>query len=160
MLVKYLNTGQACISPNRIFVHRSIVDPFVEELKTRVSRMRAGSGFEDGVSIGPLVDSAALQKVERQVSNALDNGAILVCGGRRLLDDNLDKGCFYDPTVLIVNNVYVHKVSGVNIQSFGCFRFKEFPLPYEQPHSFWRDQFVILQLINHNLDHIVNDLIF
>jgi succinate-semialdehyde dehydrogenase/glutarate-semialdehyde dehydrogenase len=101
VLVKFLNTGQACISPNRIFVHRSIVDPFVEEFKTRVSRMRAGSGFEDGVSIGPLVDSAALQKVERQVSNALDNGAILVCGGRRLLDDNLDKGYFYDPTVLI-----------------------------------------------------------
>ena len=100
-LVKFLNTGQACISPNRIFVHRSIVDPFVEEFKTRVSRMLAGSGFEDGVSIGPLVDSAALQKVERQVSNALDNGAILVCGGRRLLDDNLDKGYFYDPTVLI-----------------------------------------------------------
>ena len=101
VLVKFLNTGQACISPNRIFVHRSIVDPFVEEFKTRVSRMRAGSGFEDSVSIGPLVDSAAMQKVERQVSNALDNGAILVCGGRRLLDDNLDKGYFYAPTVLI-----------------------------------------------------------
>ena len=101
VLFKFLNTGQACISPNRIFVHRSIVNPFVEEFKTRVSRMRAGSGFEDGVSIGPLVDSAALQKVERQVSNALDNGAILVCGGRRLLDDNLDKGYFYAPTVLI-----------------------------------------------------------
>ena len=101
VLVKFLNTGQACISPNRIFVHRSIVDPFVEEFKTRVSRMRAGSGFEDSVSIGPLVDSAAMQKVERQVSNALDNGAILVCGGHRLLEDNLDKGYFYAPTVLI-----------------------------------------------------------
>lgn len=63
--------------------------------------MRAGSGFVDGVSIGPLVNSAALLKVERQVSNALNNGAKLVCGGRRLLDDNLAKGYFYAPTVLI-----------------------------------------------------------
>ncbi len=100
VLVKFLNTGQACISPNRIFVHRSIVKPFVEEFSSRVSKMRAGSGFEKGVSIGPLVDSAALEKVERQVSDALNYGATLICGGRRLMDDNLDKGYFYAPTIL------------------------------------------------------------
>jgi len=99
-LIKFLNTGQTCISPNRIFVHRSILTPFVEEFKSRVSGMRVGSGFEAGVSIGPLVDAAAMQKVERQVSDALDRGAALVCGGRRLLDDNLDRGYFYAPTVL------------------------------------------------------------
>ena len=103
VLVKFFPTGQACISPNRIFVHRSIVDPFIEEFKNRVSRMRAGSGFEKGVSIGPMVNSTALKKVERQVTNALDKGATLVCGGRRLVDDNLDKGYFYAPTIL--NNV-------------------------------------------------------
>lgn len=99
-LIKFLNTGQTCISPNRLFVHRSILTPFVEELKSRVSGMRAGSGFEAGVSIGPLVDAASIEKVERQVSDALDGGAALVCGGRRLTDDNLDKGFFYAPTVL------------------------------------------------------------
>jgi succinate-semialdehyde dehydrogenase/glutarate-semialdehyde dehydrogenase len=99
-LVKFLNTGQACISPNRIFVHRSILKTFVEEFSRRVSKMRAGSGFESGVSIGPLVDSAALEKVERQVSDALNHGATLTCGGRRLMNDNLDKGYFYAPTVL------------------------------------------------------------
>lgn len=99
-LIKFLNTGQTCISPNRIFVHRTIIAPFVEEFKTRVSRMRAGSGFEDGVSIGPLVNDAALEKVQRQVSDALDRGAALVCGGRRLTEDKLDKGYFYAPTVL------------------------------------------------------------
>jgi succinate-semialdehyde dehydrogenase/glutarate-semialdehyde dehydrogenase len=100
VLVKFLNTGQACISPNRIFVHRGIVDPFIEEFKNRVSGMRAGSGFEQGVSIGPLVNSAALEKVNRQVTDALDKGAKLVCGGHRMMDNNLDKGCFYAPTVL------------------------------------------------------------
>jgi len=62
--------------------------------------MRAGSGFENGVSIGPLVNSAALEKVERQVTDALDKGATLVCGGHRLMDNNLNKGYFYAPTVL------------------------------------------------------------
>ncbi len=100
VLVKFLNTGQACISPNRIFVHRSIMQPFVEEFSRRVSNMRAGSGFEDGVSIGPLVDSAALEKVDRQVSDALNLGATLICGGRRLMDADLERGFFYAPTIL------------------------------------------------------------
>ncbi len=100
VLVKFLNTGQACISPNRIFVHHRIVEPFIEEFKNRVLKMRAGSGFEKGVSIGPLVNAAALEKVDRQVTDALEKGATLVCGGKRLADNNLDKGFFYAPTVL------------------------------------------------------------
>ena len=99
-LVKFLNTGQACISPNRIFVHQSIAEPFVEEFVSRVTRMRGGNGMEDGVSIGPLVNDAAVEKVERQVADALDKGAALGCGGHRLIDDGLDKGHFYAPTVL------------------------------------------------------------
>ncbi|MCG8492504.1 MAG: NAD-dependent succinate-semialdehyde dehydrogenase [Sneathiellales bacterium] len=99
-LVKFLNTGQACISPNRIFVHKSIVEPFVETLESRVRKMRGGNGLEDGISIGPLVGPAAVEKVERQVQDAVDKGARLVCGGHRLLDNGLDKGHFYAPTVL------------------------------------------------------------
>jgi len=100
MLVKFLNTGQACISPNRIFVQRPIIDAFVAEARARVSKMQAGNGLEAGVSLGPLVGPAALEKVERQVNNALDLGATLVCGGRRLTEANLDRGCFYAPTIL------------------------------------------------------------
>ena len=99
-LVKFLNTGQACISPNRIFVHASIVEPFVETLTQRVTRMRGGNGLEEGISIGPLVDEAAIAKVERQVQDAKEKGAVVQCGGHRLLDDGLDKGFFYAPTVL------------------------------------------------------------
>ena len=100
MLVKFLNTGQACISPNRIFVQRSIIAGFVAEAQARVSKMLAGNGLEAGVSIGPLVGPAALEKVERQVNNALELGATLVCGGRRLTEANLDRGYFYAPTIL------------------------------------------------------------
>lgn len=100
MLVKFLNTGQACISPNRIFVHRNHMGAFLKEARDRIGRMRAGNGIEEGVSIGPLVGPEALAKVERQVADAVERGATLVCGGRRLTEDGLDKGCFYAPTLL------------------------------------------------------------
>ncbi|MBU2643273.1 NAD-dependent succinate-semialdehyde dehydrogenase [bacterium] len=99
-LVKFLNTGQACISPNRIFVHRSIVDPFVSELAARVSRMQAGSGFDKDTQIGPLINAAALEKVQRQVVNAQELGATVVCGGKRLTENQLDLGYFFSATVL------------------------------------------------------------
>lgn len=102
-LVKFLNTGQACISPNRIYVHRGILDGFLETLTGRVARMKAGSGFEEGVTIGPLVNEAAVEKVDNQVRDAVAHGAELLCGGERLTADGLDKGWFYAPTVL--NNV-------------------------------------------------------
>ncbi|MCP4687623.1 MAG: NAD-dependent succinate-semialdehyde dehydrogenase [Desulfobacterales bacterium] len=100
VLVKFLNTGQACISPNRIFVHQSMVEPFIEELKARVAKMMVGSGFEVGVKIGPLVNAAALEKVHRQVTDAVSKGASLITGGARATGNNLDKGCFYAPTIL------------------------------------------------------------
>ena len=100
MLVKFLNTGQACISPNRIFVHKNHLDAFVEEARVRVAAMKAGNGLETGVRIGPLVGPEALSKVERQVADALSKGAELVIGGRRLTENGLDKGYFYAPTIL------------------------------------------------------------
>ncbi len=99
-LVKFLNTGQACISPNRIFVHEDVVEPFLAELSKRVSTLKAGSGFDPGVRIGPLVNEAALEKVDRQVQDALAKGAELVAGGHRLVEAGLDRGFFYAPTVL------------------------------------------------------------
>ena len=99
-LVKFLNTGQACISPNRIFVHTDLLDPFIGELSKRVSAMKAGSGFEAGIRIGPLVNDAALEKVDRQVQDAVKKGALLIAGGSRLTEDGLDRGFFYAPTIL------------------------------------------------------------
>ncbi|MCG6911481.1 MAG: NAD-dependent succinate-semialdehyde dehydrogenase [Deltaproteobacteria bacterium] len=100
MLVKFLNTGQACISPNRIFVHKSGLEAFMKEARHRVAVMKAGNGMESGVRVGPLVGPEALKKVERQVNDALDKGAELVIGGKRLTEEGLDKGYFYAPTIL------------------------------------------------------------
>jgi len=99
-LVKFLNTGQACISPNRMFVHQALCEQFLQTLTDRSRRLIAGGGLVEGASIGPLVNQAAVEKVDRQVKNALENGATLLCGGHRLTDNGLDKGHFYAPTVL------------------------------------------------------------
>lgn len=102
-LVKFLNTGQACISPNRIFVHETMVEPFKDTLASRVSKMKAGNGLEAGVAIGPLVNDAAVDKVDAQVKDAVAKGAEVVCGGERLTGNGLETGHFFAPTVL--NNV-------------------------------------------------------
>jgi len=99
-LVKFLNTGQACISPNRIFVQRSILEPFLATLQQRIDNMRAGDGMDPANAIGPLVNQAAVDKVDRQVQDALAGGATLLSGGQRLLEGGLDSGFFYAPTLL------------------------------------------------------------
>ncbi|MDK9719912.1 MAG: NAD-dependent succinate-semialdehyde dehydrogenase [Rhodospirillales bacterium] len=100
VLIKGLNTGQACISPNRFLVHRPLVPAFVAELAARTKKLKAGSGLDESVSVGPLVDQTALGKVQRQVEDAVAKGAKIECGGHRLTEGGLDKGCFFAPTVL------------------------------------------------------------
>lgn len=99
-LVKFLNTGQACISPNRMFVHASIHDAFVEAFTERVAKLRAGSGFDKDVAIGPLINRSALEKMDAQVSDALGKGARATAGGQRLAGAGMDQGFFFAPTVL------------------------------------------------------------
>jgi succinate-semialdehyde dehydrogenase / glutarate-semialdehyde dehydrogenase len=99
-MVKVLNTGQACISPNRLYVHRSIRDEFVDVLTKRVAGMKAGNGFLDGVNVGPLIDGDAMDRMERQVADALAKGATVETGGTRLSGEGVDKGFFFSPTVL------------------------------------------------------------
>jgi len=99
-LVKFLNTGQACISPNRIFVHRSIAEQFLSVLADRVGRLQAGNGLAEGVTIGPLIDDGALAKMDEHVTDAVAKGATLVCGGQRLTGEAYDAGTFFAPTVL------------------------------------------------------------
>jgi succinate-semialdehyde dehydrogenase/glutarate-semialdehyde dehydrogenase len=99
-LVKFLNTGQACISPNRIFVHRSIAEKFLATLADRVGKLKAGNGLEDGVTIGPLIDDGALAKMDEHVTDAVAKGATLVAGGQRLTGEAFDAGTFFAPTIL------------------------------------------------------------
>jgi succinate-semialdehyde dehydrogenase/glutarate-semialdehyde dehydrogenase len=99
-LVKFLNTGQACICPNRIFVHRSIAEPFLSVLADRVGRLKAGNGLDEGVTIGPLIDEGALAKMDEHVTDAVGKGASVLVGGERLTGGQYDAGTFFAPTVL------------------------------------------------------------
>ena len=99
-LVKFLNTGQACICPNRIFVHRSLVGEFVATFTERVAALKAGNGLEAGISIGPLIDRTALEKMNRHVSDAVSKGATLVAGGEQLTGEAFGQGAFFAPTIL------------------------------------------------------------
>ncbi|QLL08926.1 NAD-dependent succinate-semialdehyde dehydrogenase [Mycobacterium vicinigordonae] len=99
-LVKFLNTGQACICPNRFIVHRSIVEPFLATLRARVVKLVPGDGLVKGTTVGPLIDDVALKKMQRQVGDAVDKGAKLLIGGSRLTGTTFDNGAFFAPTIL------------------------------------------------------------
>jgi len=99
-LVKFLNTGQACISPNRMFVQRHILTEFIQTLEQRITTLQAGNGLEPNISIGPLVNDLAVSKVEQHVEDAIKKGAKLETGGQRLNQGELAKGHFYAPTLL------------------------------------------------------------
>jgi len=94
---KFRNTGQTCICPNRIYAHENVHDAFIERLSAAVSALKIGDGFGEGVQQGPLINEAALTKVERHVADAVDKGARVVVGGKR---HGLGQ-TFYEPTVLV-----------------------------------------------------------
>jgi len=93
---KYRNSGQTCVCANRIYVHKKVHDQFVEKFAKAIEKIKLGNGLEEGVIQGPLIDQAALAKVERHVADALSKGAKLVAGGKR---PSLG-GTFYEPTIL------------------------------------------------------------
>lgn len=98
--LKFLNSGQACISPNRLYVSERQLDAFTETMVERVSKVRAGNGFDDGVGVGPLVNAAAVSKVEAQVEDAIAKGATALVGGHRLTEGSFASGHFFAPTLL------------------------------------------------------------
>ena len=98
--LKFLNAGQACISPNRLYVPNSLRSEFEETLCSRVSKLQTGNGMEDGIGVGPLVNDAAVSKVEQQVEDAREKGAGVPVGGARLTEGEHARGHFFAPTVL------------------------------------------------------------
>ncbi|WP_372424409.1 NAD-dependent succinate-semialdehyde dehydrogenase [Salinarimonas chemoclinalis] len=93
---KFRNTGQTCVCANRILVQDGVYDAFVARFAEAVAAMKVGDGFEAGVELGPLIDEAAVAKVEAHVADALAGGARVVTGGRR----HARGGTFYEPTVM------------------------------------------------------------
>jgi succinate-semialdehyde dehydrogenase / glutarate-semialdehyde dehydrogenase len=91
---KYRNAGQTCVCSNRLYVQEGVYDEFVTKFAAKVKTAKVGNGFEDGVNQGPLIEEAALQKVERHVADAQAKGGRVLVGGKRL------DGQFFEPTVV------------------------------------------------------------
>lgn len=119
MASKYRNAGQTCVCANRIYVQDGVYDEFVKKFAAKVKDVKVGNGFEDGVSQGPLIEDAAVEKVQRHVADAVAKGGKVVVGGRRL------QGQFFEPTVL--SEAKAHMLCATE-ETFGpfapVFRFK------------------------------------
>jgi succinate-semialdehyde dehydrogenase/glutarate-semialdehyde dehydrogenase len=96
MVSKYRNNGQTCVCANRLYVQAGVYDAFAEKLAARVSAMKVGDGFEDGVVAGPLITEKAVQKVEEHIADALAKGGAIAVGGKR----DARGGLFFEPTIL------------------------------------------------------------
>lgn len=122
MASKFRNTGQTCVCVNRFFIQDSVYDAFTDKLAQAVSAMRVGSALDGETEQGPLINAAALAKVEAHVGDALEKGAKLLCGGRR----HALGGTFFEPTILTEAN---GEMLIAQEETFGpvaaCFRFND-----------------------------------
>jgi succinate-semialdehyde dehydrogenase/glutarate-semialdehyde dehydrogenase len=96
IISKFRNTGQTCVCANRLYVQDGVYDAFAEKLIAAVKQLKVGNGFEAGVAQGPLIDQAAVEKVEEHIADAVSKGARVLLGGKR----HSLGGTFFEPTVL------------------------------------------------------------
>jgi succinate-semialdehyde dehydrogenase/glutarate-semialdehyde dehydrogenase len=118
---KFRNTGQTCVCSNRLLVHDKVYDEFAKKLAAAVGKMRVGDGLKGETDQGPLIDMAAVEKVEEHISDAVKKGAKVMIGGRR----HALGGSFFEPTV--ITNV-TREMAVAREETFGplapLFRFK------------------------------------
>ncbi len=98
--LKFLNSGQACISPNRIFVHEDIKNIFIDTLHERVKKIVVADGFDDRSRMGPLINHKSILKVQNQIKDAINKGAKIIFGGDCLKNGDMRNGSFFSPTII------------------------------------------------------------
>lgn len=122
MASKFRNTGQTCVCVNRFFIQDGVYEAFTAKLAEAVAALRVGSALDGDTEQGPLINAAALAKVEAHVGDALEKGARLLCGGRR----HALGGTFFEPTILTEAN---GEMLIAQEETFGpvaaCFRFQD-----------------------------------
>ncbi|MFP4529608.1 MAG: aldehyde dehydrogenase family protein [Candidatus Kapaibacterium sp.] len=93
-------TGQRCTATSRLIVHKDIYEKFLDMLKERTVKLRLGDGLVEGTDVGPVIHEKSLKNVEHYVKTALDEGGRLICGGKRAEGAGLEKGWFFEPTII------------------------------------------------------------
>jgi len=94
IIAKYRNAGQTCVCANRFYVQDAVYDAFVAKLAAKAGAITVGNGFDAGIQQGPMIDDAAVAKIEQHVADASAKGATVLTGGRRV------GARYYEPTVL------------------------------------------------------------
>lgn len=119
---KFRNAGQVCVSVNRFYIHNAVYERFITQLGEEVAKLKVGNGMENGVVVGPLIEAAAVEKVEEHVKDAVAKGGRIVTGGAR----HALGGNFWQPTVIAEAS---DKMQLASEETFGpvaaCFRFDE-----------------------------------
>jgi succinate-semialdehyde dehydrogenase/glutarate-semialdehyde dehydrogenase len=96
MASKFRNNGQTCVCANRIYVQAGVYDAFAAKLRAAVEKLNIGDGLASGVTTGPLINAAAVDKVEEHIKDVLDHGGAVLTGGKR----HALGGSFFEPTVV------------------------------------------------------------
>lgn len=96
---KFINNGQVCTSPNRIFIHKEIKQKATDLIMEKMKGVSVGNGLDDPTK-GPLINEEGIEKIEEQLKDAVDKGAQILCGGKRLTEGEYANGLFFEPTVL------------------------------------------------------------
>ncbi len=96
MIAKFRNNGQTCVCANRMYIQNGIYDTFAQKLSAEVAKLRVGNGLENNVDLGPLINAAAVQKVEDHIADAVNKGARVLSGGKA----HSLGSTFFEPTVL------------------------------------------------------------
>lgn len=96
MASKYRNAGQTCVCANRLLVQDSVYDAFTAKLAEAVGKLKVGNGFDEGVTTGPLINPAAIDKVEEHIADAVKKGGKVILGGKR----HALGGTFFEPTII------------------------------------------------------------
>ncbi|MDR5659790.1 NAD-dependent succinate-semialdehyde dehydrogenase [Serpentinicella sp. ANB-PHB4] len=97
---KLRNCGQVCVASNRFYIQESIVDKFIEKIKSKLADYRVGNGLEEGVNLGPLIDESVYNKVEKHIEDAVNKGAKIEFGGKGSKAEGNTPGHFLQPTLL------------------------------------------------------------
>ena len=100
MRAKFRNGGQTCVSPNRVYVHDAVYDEFSRQLAARVAALRVGPAKLEDSEIGPMINSRAVEKIDRHVRDAIARGATVLTGGKPVRDEIAAGPNYYAPTVL------------------------------------------------------------
>ena len=101
IMSKFRNSGQTCVCAQRFIVHERVVEEFATKFAAKAKRLAVGDGSKGETDQGPLINADAMRKVESHVEDAVKKGAVVLCGGERMVFEHAKGGHFYAPTVLV-----------------------------------------------------------